>query len=61
MPPRAAANQLTRPQLLALLKGAGKAPKGVSKMTVGELSALCKRFRLIGSGELLQLDDAMLR
>lgn len=61
MPPRAAANLLTRPQLLALLKHAGKAPMGVSKMTVGELSALCKRFRLIGSGELLQLDDAMLR
>lgn len=64
MPPQATMprrDQLTRPQLRALLKEAGRAPKKAGRATVGELLALCKQHRLVSCGELLHLDDPVLR
>lgn len=56
----AGVGRLTRPQLLQLLRHAGHT-KGLSKATVGELRAMCKRNKLVGRGELLDLDDNVIR
>lgn len=57
----AAAIKLTKPELLRRLAQAGKKPKGAHKLLVGELLALCKRYKLASDAGLMDMDADILR
>ncbi len=60
--PRVAAPlKLTKPELLRRLTVAGKKPKGAHALRVGELLALCKRYKLVSPVGLTDLDEGVLR